>query len=729
VHRTGTNLYLQDDLTTWGAPNNISPTLGRERKGKRKWSLALTLTGSHEYQLSATTVSLAGTRDATPARKKIESFSFDDQSPSTSITGPSSPLTSTSFTMQGTASDDNGVTEIRYWFRDESGRYLQDDGSVDVIYNTFRGLPDIVGATSATWSYDVTLPHDGTWRGSATSVDTSGQSDLRGSTRDWVISPGAASPTISLTEPTTMTPPTLAPTVTVEPGSPMTFSGLALDPDGLRDVEVYLRNASTREVLASDGTWGPDVVGAFHRVSPADISGTAYTWSYTTPFTLTSGIYTFYARATDDTGLTESSSRRVTLTVSAQEAGDAFPDTVLDAPGTGSPSLTSSTLSLAGTATDDQGVSGVRLSIYDQDTGRYLHSDGALTPGFSTVPATVTSPGSTSSTWTYSGDLPDAGDYSVTAIAVDTSSQWDPSSTGAYGRYRYFPGDDPPTFVTSLGLPVDGSVFDDGRIAVSGRAEDDFSMAKVEVAIVDEQGRYMSSSGQFFGSTPSWRTAFLNSPGSPGSNFSFTSPVLPAGTYSVLTRPSDNRGQVGTVRQVDNVLVNLPVNAPPVASATFSCTQNTCSFDGRGSTDENPTALTYSWSFGALGSASSPTPSKTFTSAGNFPVTLTVKDEWGATSSTQINVPISVPPGNAAPSPAIAFSCSGRFCIVSGAATQDPNVGDTVAYTWNWGDGTPTSTGDGVSHTYLTDGTFTVQLTATDGWGASATTSLPLTVG
>ncbi|MFL6180076.1 MAG: hypothetical protein ACJ74E_09525, partial [Actinomycetes bacterium] len=565
VRRTGTDLYLQDDLTSWGSVNSISPALGKERRGKRKWSIALTLTGTREYQLTATTVALNGARDATPARKTMETFSFDDQTPNTTILGPSSPLTSTSFTMQGSATDDHGVNELRYWFRDEAGRYLQDDGSVDSIFNTFRGLPDIVGATSATWSYDVTLPHDGTWRGSATAVDTAGQADLRSSTRDWVISPGAASPTITVNKPTTMTPPTLAPTWTVEPGSPMTFSGLALDPDGLRTVEIYLRNASTREVIASDGTWGTNVVGGFYRISPTDISGTSYQWSYTTPFNLAPGVYTFYARATDDTGLTNSSTNRVTLTVSAQKAGDAFPDTVLDAPGTGTPSLPNATLSLTGSATDDQGVSDVRLSVYDQDTGRYLQPNGTLTAGFATVPADVTTQGATSTTWSYSSDLPSSGDYSVTAIAVDSSNQWDPLNTGAVGRYLYFPGDNPPEFVTGLGLPIDGSVFDNGRIAVSGRAEDDINIAKVEVAIVDNLGRYLDSTGQFLLTTPSWRTAFLNSPGSSGSNFSYTTPVIPAGTYTVLARPIDHKDQVGAVRQASNVVVNLPANAPPVA--------------------------------------------------------------------------------------------------------------------------------------------------------------------
>ena len=728
IRRDGTSLYLQDDLETWGGQNTLPTSLGRNRNGRRTWSLLVTLTGTREYELRATTVSTSGARDTTPVVKTMETFNFDDQTPSTSINGPSSPQASTSFTMYGTATDDHGISELRYWFRDEAGRYLQDDGSVDAIFNTFRGLPDIVGATSATWSYDVTLPHDGVWRGSATAIDSAGQADLRSSTRDWLISPGAASPLITLNQPTTMTPPSTAPNVTVTPGSPMTFSGTAIDPDGLQQVEVYLRNASTREVIASDGSYGTGLVGDFHRISPLDISGTAYQWSYTTPFNLAPGVYTFYARATDDIGLTNGSTSRVSLTVTAQHPGDGFPDTLLDAPGTGTPSLPNATLALTGTATDDQGVSDVRLIVYDQDAGQYLQPGGTLSTGFATVPANVTTVGATSTPWTYSVDLPSGGDYSVAAIAVDTNNQWDPSSTGASGRYRYFPGDEPPEFVATLGQPVDGSVFDNGRIAISGRAEDDESIAKVEAAIVDDLGRYMDSSGRFLSTSPSWRTAFLNSPGSPGSNFSYTSPVIPPGTYTVLVRPTDHVDQVGDTRTAVGVVVNHPPNNAPVASGTVNCTQNVCSFDGRASTDENPTGLTYQWTFGAAGSATGPTPVKTFTAPGNYDVTLTVRDEWGATASTQIPLVITTPAGNAAPTPQLTTLCSGMSCAVSGAGTLDANAGDVVSYSWNWGDGTSASTGQTGSHAYATPGTFTVELTVTDGWGAAAMTSTQVTV-
>lgn len=728
IRRSGTTQYLQDDLETWGGQNVLPTALGPEKRGKRRWSLPVTLGDTREYELLATTVSTSGSRDATPIVKTMETFNFDDQTPSTLITGPSSPLGSTSFTVQGTATDDLGISEIRFWFRDETGRYLQDDGSVEAIYNTFRGLPDIVGATNATWSYEVTLPHDGTWRGSATAVDTTGQSDLRSSTRDWLISPGATSPTITINQPTTMIPPALPATLTVEPGSPTTFSGTALDPDGLQNVEFYIRNASTREVIASDGSYGTGLVGAFHRISEPNIAGTSYQWSYTTAFDLAPGIYTVLARATDDAGLTNGSTSRAALTLTVQHPGDAFPDTLLDAPGTGQPSLPTATLALSGTATDDQGVSGVRLIVYDQDTGKYLQTNGTLAPSFATVEASLTATGATSTPWSYTVELPDAGDFSVTAIASDTNNQWDPSSTSATGRYLYLPGDAPPTFVDGLGQPVDDSSFDNGRIAVSGRADDDISIGKVETAIVDSLGRYLDSTGKFLSTTPSWRTAFLNSPGSPGSNFSYTSPVLPVGAYTVLTRPTDHHDQIGTVRTASNVIVNLPVNNPPVAQVSADCDENVCVFDGRTSTDENPTSLTYQWSFGTAGTATGPTPSKTFSAAGTYTATLTVTDEWGVTASTVLPVDIGVPAANVAPTPQLSIACTGMFCTVSAAGTLDADAGDIITYSWNWGDGTAPSLGQSAAHLYTAPGAVTVQLTATDGWGASATTSTQVTL-
>ncbi len=719
--------YLQDDGVSWGRSNSINAVLGSGTTN-RQWSLTVTVSGNRSLQIMAKTFGTNGTNDATKAIKKIESFGLDDQTPATSITGPTGIQTSTSFTLTGTATDDKGVTSLSYWFRDENNNYLQNDGTVAPVFNTFRGTPDVVGATSATWSYDVTLPHEGVWRASATAIDTAGQADLRSATRDIRVDSNAVAPTVTIAQPVAMTPPFTVPNVVVAPGTPMTFSGTASDNVQLKNVEITLRNSTTRENLGADGTWGVNVSAGRFRVSPVNIGTATYNWTYTTPFNLSPGTYSFTVRATDNDDLTTATTNQGRLTVSAQVPGDNPPDVLLTS-GTGTVPAPGADIPLTGTATDDVGVSGVQLVVFDNSTGRYLQNNGTLSSGYSTVNATLATPNATSTTWSYALHLPGAGDYSVTALAFDTSGQQNPSTTGATVRYGYYPGDAPPGFEAALGQPVDGSAFTEGKIVVTGRAVDDLSIARVEVGVVDSLGRYMSATGTFTSTTPSWRTAFLNSPGSPGSNFSYTTPVIPDGTYTVYVRPTDNHNQVGELRTSTGVTVTHPANNPPVAKATVSCTQNVCSFDGRGSTDENVPALTYSWSYGttstgvSMGTGSGPVPVKTFTAAGTFTVTLTVKDEWGSTGTTTLLVPVAEPPGNLAPVPTLAFNCIALACGTSSAGTTDPNPGDTISYTWNWGDGSLPGTGASASHTYAATGTYVITLTATDGWGKAASTT------
>ncbi len=291
--------------------------------------------------------------------------------------------------MTGTANDDKGVNSLTFWFRDEQGRYLQNDGTVDDIYNTFRGTPDVIGATSATWSYEVTLPHEGVWRGSATAVDTIGQADLRSATRDWRVDSTAVAPTVTITDPVAMTPPFTVPAVTVEPGGRMTFAGTASDDEGLKNVEITLRNTSTGENLGNDGTWGTGISAGAYRVSPVNISGSNYNWTYTTPFNLSPGTYTFTVRATDDEDLTTATINRGSLTINAQYAGDLAPDGTMAFT---APTDKSLTINLAGSATDDVGVESVRVSLQDRDTGRYLQANGTMAAAIAYRNADLTPP-------------------------------------------------------------------------------------------------------------------------------------------------------------------------------------------------------------------------------------------------------------------------------------------------------------------------------------------------
>ncbi|HCB04112.1 MAG TPA: hypothetical protein DEQ43_07675 [Nocardioides bacterium] len=721
--------YLQDNGTAFTTFGNTQNTLNATLSGSgttRGWSIPATITINRNMIVTATafTAATGGTADSAPATKKFESFSTDDQTPTTSISGPSGVQTSTTFTVTGTANDDKGVNSLTYWFRDEQGRYLQNDGTVDDIYNTFRGQPDVVGATNATWSYEVTLPHEGIWRGSATAVDTTGQADLRSATRDWNVDSNAIAPTVTIAQPVEMTPPFTVPTVVVEPGSRITFSGIATDDDGLKNVEISLRNSSTGENLGNDCTWGTGVSAGRCRVSPADISGSVYNWSWTTPFDLSAGTYSFSVRATDDKDLTTASSNQGRLTLSAQYPGDNPPNTTMTFT---PPSDGSLTVDLAGTAIDETGVTNVRVTLQDRDTGRYLQANGTMGASVAYREATLDPPGGTTTTWSLPPiTLPGGGDWRFSATAFDTRDQQD--SSPATASYKLYPGDGPPALSDTLGQPQTGATFDQGKIVVTGRAEDApdqyAGIASVQVGVVNAAGQWMSSTGTFTSTTASYRTAFLNSPGSVGSNYSYTTPVIPAGTYTVRVRPVDVHDQIGVERISTDIVVTQPANNPPVPSFTYTCNQNVCTFDGRASTDENAASLTYTWNFGQ-GSGTGPLPTKTYTSPGTYSVTLTVRDEWQvSTTSAPQEVTIAEPADNHAPVPTFVQSCQGLTCSVNSSGTVDPDTGDTIGYLWDWGDGTSPSSGlSPGAHTYAESGSYTITLTTTDGWGKTASTT------
>jgi serine protease len=77
---------------------------------------------------------------------------------------------------------------------------------------------------------------------------------------------------------------------------------------------------------------------------------------------------------------------------------------------------------------------------------------------------------------------------------------------------------------------------------------------------------------------------------------------------------------------------STPVDNPPTASFTFSCSGLTCSFNGSGSSDDNGIS-NYSWSFGDGSSGSGATTSRTYAAGGSYSVTLTVRDTANQTNS------------------------------------------------------------------------------------------------
>jgi PKD repeat protein len=150
-------------------------------------------------------------------------------------------------------------------------------------------------------------------------------------------------------------------------------------------------------------------------------------------------------------------------------------------------------------------------------------------------------------------------------------------------------------------------------------------------------------------------------------------------------------------------------------------------FDGCLSSDPDVDALTFDWTFGDGGTASStPTPSHTYANDGVFDVTLTVSDGvWTDIDATTATISNVVPMVNLGPDVTI---LEGETFVQSGSFT-DPGA-DTWTAQVNYDDGagfeslTLTGTGFDLSHTYANPGDKSVEVRVfdDDGFGSSVVT-------
>jgi PKD repeat protein len=134
------------------------------------------------------------------------------------------------------------------------------------------------------------------------------------------------------------------------------------------------------------------------------------------------------------------------------------------------------------------------------------------------------------------------------------------------------------------------------------------------------------------------------------------------------------------------------------------------SFSANGS-DPEGAALTYSWDFGDGGTSLRQNPDHRYMEPGTYTAKVTVKDRKGATGAATVQIVVTNPPGNVAPTvDAAGDPTAGKppLAVQFSASGTDPD-GDALAYAWDFGDG-GTSFLQNASHTYSQAGTYTAKV-------------------
>jgi len=167
------------------------------------------------------------------------------------------------------------------------------------------------------------------------------------------------------------------------------------------------------------------------------------------------------------------------------------------------------------------------------------------------------------------------------------------------------------------------------------------------------------------------------------------------------------------------------INSPPVAFFTYSPEKpkinQTVTFDASYSMDVDGKIVSYKWNFGDGKIGEGKIITHSYSSAGDYEVTLTVIDDKGSMDNTTKTVIV----GNKPPIASFTFIPLHPFLdqkITFDASNSTDLDGTIVNYKWDFGDGTE-DWGRIVTHSYSENKTYVVNLTVVDDDGATNSTN------
>ncbi|MEM4728296.1 MAG: PKD domain-containing protein [Thermoplasmata archaeon] len=210
-------------------------------------------------------------------------------------------------------------------------------------------------------------------------------------------------------------------------------------------------------------------------------------------------------------------------------------------------------------------------------------------------------------------------------------------------------------------------------------------------------------------------------------NHTFNQP----GVFRVTLTVRDRAGLTCTTRSDVRVLVR-GADYPPsarIASIPTVYTDVPVTFDGSGSTDEDPQTLRYEWDFGDGSGAMGAVVSHVYKKEGTYTVRLRVTDSSGQSDTAYRSIKVFVQGTNLPPLAQITqhnMAYAGEPVIFDASNSSDEDLA-SASFEWDFGDG---GIGRGVlvSHIYSRDGAFVVRLVVRDSMNQTSEAMLAVRV-
>ncbi len=356
---------------------------------------------------------------------------------------------------------------------------------------------------------------------------------------------------------------TLGPTLTVDhnpgntfPGPDVTLSGEAVDSTAVDSVSVTIEN-SAGQYLQNNGSFGTNQTELATTLGSPGATSTSWSISATLPV----DYYDLEVIGSDSLGNTS------VLSNADFEVNPNGPDTevpLVDMDHAINTQFVGPSVTIRGTASDNVGVTDVEVEIKDRVSKQFLQPDGSFGARVR-LPATLTSQGSTSSTWSITVNLP-AGGYNIESFAHDSAGNEGDNPT--WKKFDVVDGQADGIDPTAFADHSDGAQFTAPNVALSGSASDNVGVASVVATIANGSGDYLQGDGGF-GPSPFELNATLGSPGSDSTTWQLNV-ALPTDGYDLEIYARDAAGNEGVAPNADFVVTDGADVIAPTANVAHA---------------------------------------------------------------------------------------------------------------------------------------------------------------
>lgn len=221
-------------------------------------------------------------------------------------------------------------------------------------------------------------------------------------------------------------------------------------------------------------------------------------------------------------------------------------------------------------------------------------------------------------------------------------------------------------------------------------------------------------------------------------SWNFGEPSSGTSNSSAMQNPSHTYSSAGTFTTSlvvtsqlgcsDTLLLAVVVNPLPTITFSWTAACNGVTTFTNSSTISGGSITNWSWNFGdpnsgPLNISNLQNPSHTYGAAGVFQVLLTATSNNGCLGTLTQNVSV--------PSLPVAAFIVQNGCKNSPSQFIDSSQvqnGTITTWSWDFGDGSPLSANQYPTHTYTSNGTYTVTLIVTSNFGCKDTLSVPVTI-